>query len=396
MNGLTIHLRGTGYTPNVVTVDNTDPAAAGTPDTIQAGIDAAAPGDVVVIRPGGANAFNPKGLYQENVVLDKEVQIQGVGPGGYRANGSYVMGSGIDASTFDPDATLATWFDRVFTQDGYAESTVPDGAAITVLGEGDLGTNADNFTGGATKARIDGLTVTGGTQQNFIGNVNAVTGAVNTPQGATGALVTQGGGLYVHSGAQDLQIANNIVVGNGGWSRRRPARRHAVRRGQHPDSRQQQPRPAGSPTTGSATTAAPTWPAASRSSPAPDGYEFAGNDVCGNFSEEYGGGLSHYGLSPGNASIRATASGSTPRTTRAAGSWSPASCRLIRRTPATGRATSTIEANDIKLNLSNDDGGGGSGCSRSASTTSTSSTTPSPTTCPPTRAAVSPSTTPRR
>jgi len=29
-----------------------------------------------------------------------------------------------------------------------------------------------------------------------------------------------------------------------------------------------------------------------------EGYEVAHNDICGNFSAEYGGGISHYGLSP--------------------------------------------------------------------------------------------------
>ena len=51
-----------------------------------------------------------------------------------------------------------------------------------------------------------------------------------------------------------------------------------------------------------------------------DNYEVAQNDICGNFSAEYGGGISAYGLQPRTARSTTTASTSTVRTTKAAAS----------------------------------------------------------------------------
>ena len=51
-----------------------------------------------------------------------------------------------------------------------------------------------------------------------------------------------------------------------------------------------------------------------------DGYEVAGNDICGNFSAEYGGGAERLRLQPERHGSTTTASTSTSPTTRAAAS----------------------------------------------------------------------------
>ena len=162
-----------------------------------------------------------------------------------------------------------------------------------------------------------------------------------------------------------------------------------------------------SPATRSSTTAAPTSPAASASSPAATATGRPHNAICGNFSAEYGGAMTAFGYQANRLGSQrrhdhaATASGSTPPTTRAARSWSPASCRPTRPSSRHGTGPVTIDANVIHANLANDDGGGirllqasGSHVTRTTpGSRSRSPTTPSPTTSRPTRAAASPSTT---
>ena len=52
----------------------------------------------------------------------------------------------------------------------------------------------------------------------------------------TGALVTQGGGIYVHNNVRGLQLTDNVIRGNGGSLRRRRPGRHAVH-GRQPELR---------------------------------------------------------------------------------------------------------------------------------------------------------------
>ena len=101
---------------------------------------------------------------------------------------------------------------------------------------------------------------------------------------------TQGGGIYVNSYARNLQITNNVVKGNGG------AYGGAIRVGtpnttdQHNDdiriSHNRLIANGGSNLAGAVGLFNGT-----------NGYELDHNDVCGNFSAEYGGGISHFGLS---------------------------------------------------------------------------------------------------
>ena len=75
---------------------------------------------------------------------------------------------------------------------------MPDAAVITVL---DDPARQPSSRAGYPVA-IDGFRITGGAQSDFPANVNELTGGIKTPYGATGALVTQGGGIYVHNNVQ--------------------------------------------------------------------------------------------------------------------------------------------------------------------------------------------------
>jgi large repetitive protein len=132
----------------------------------------------------------------------------------------------------------------------------------------------------------------------------------------------QGGGIFINGYAPHFQITNNLIQSNGGtyggairlgwahiqnmgpedgsrWSRaatnrgRRIAHNRIVANG-------------GTNLAG----AIALFNGA-------DNYEIAYNDICGNSSVEYGGGISHYGLSPGGRSTT-TASTTTAPTMKAA------------------------------------------------------------------------------
>ena len=86
-----------------------------------------------------------------------------------------------------------------------------------------------------------------------------------------------------------------------------------------------------------------------------DGYQVVDNAICGNFSGEYGGAVSAFGYqgNPGRQHARwsapsaATGSGSTGPTTRAAASWSPASCQPTRRSSRRAAARSPSSTTSI-------------------------------------------------
>ena len=225
---------------------------------------------------------------------------------------------------------------------------------------------------------------------------------MKTPYGATGALVTQGGGVYVHNNVRGLQRHRQ----------RDPRQQRLLRR-----------RGAGRARRTPATTATPTWSLARNQIRdnggtnlaggigifnGSDGYRSTGNAICGNFSAEYGGAMTAFGYkahTPAATGVisQATGSGSTGRTTRAArvmvAGELPADPTKL--SPGTGPVT--IDGNVIQANLANDDGGGirllqtsGSHITRvTPGTHLDHQQHRSPTTSRPTRAAASPWTTRR-
>ena len=108
-------------------------------DTIQKGIAAAAPTQqrryqLVVVWPNAATADNPRGEYTENVIMNHRIRLQGVGPGGFTAGGSYLPGSVIDGLGFNPDNQQgADWLTLLGSLSYSGDPAVPDGAVVTVL-----------------------------------------------------------------------------------------------------------------------------------------------------------------------------------------------------------------------------------------------------------------------
>jgi hypothetical protein len=325
--------------------------------TVQAAIEAATPTSqrpywLVVVWPNAQTAANPRGEYNENVIVHHQVKIQGVGPGGFLPSGAFVPGSILDGSGFNVDNPNGlAWVTRISSLTYSGDPQVPDSAVVTVLDDPQRAFTVPS----SYPVSIDGFTITGGAQADFGGNINALTGGIRTPYGATGALVTQGGGVYVHSNVRNLQVTDNVIVGNGG-SYGGGVRVGTPYVGDNRNygaviSRNQIRDNGGTNLAGGIGLFA-----GSR------GYQVTGNALCGNFSAEYGGAVSAFGYSPPNG-------GTVDRIANNRiwfnGSYDEgAGVMIAGELPANplglseGSGPVNINSNVITANLANDDGGG--------------------------------------
>jgi hypothetical protein len=336
INALTYHVRGTGYLPSVYEV-----GPGKTYATVQAGINAAStdPTALVVVYPDTARTFSPLGDYYENVVISTPLKLQGVGPGGIRSDNTSVQGSILNGTGF-ANTRATDWnalVQSLNTGAGWdGNQNIYDGQVVYVVARNGA------FTPGY-RAAIDGLTIQGG---NELGNQ----GTVITPN-----FVTQGGGIYVNAYAKHLQVTNNVLRNNGG------SFGGAIRVGtpyvgdNHNDglriSHNRIIANGGTNLAGAVGLFAGTH-----------GYEIDHNDICGNFSSEYGGGISHFGLSgtaatPGQIhhnQIWDNGSYDEGGGIMVAGELTPTNSNLV--SPGSGPVT--INDNLIQSNLAGDDGGG--------------------------------------
>ena len=345
VNGLTFHVLGTGYNPDVYEVGpgrTYDPVAyPAYPGAIQAAINAAAAqptrNSLVVVYPGTPALWNPTGSYLENLVMYAPVKLQGVGPGGGSALGSVIDGRGVAGDT----AYAASWVNFVLGIPWDGNQAISEGAVVYVLA-------SNNEFQSGFRAAIDGFSIQGGDQQGFPNLVNPIDPTIK----AVGAI--QGGGIFANAYARYLQITNNVLQSNGG------AYAGAIRLGTphlpgaSNDNQNDFVRIANNRILANGGT---NLAGAIGVFSGSEGYEIAGNDVCGNFSAEYGGGISHYGLSP-NGSIHDNRIYFNRAYDEAGGIMIagelPADPAVL--TPGAGPVN--IYNNLIQANLSNDDGGG--------------------------------------
>jgi hypothetical protein len=340
VNGLTFHVLGPGYRPDVYEVG---PGRAYT--TIQSAIDAAASrpnrDSLVVVFPGLPEQWNPSGVYYENLVIYSPLKLQGVGPGGVRNDQSIVLGSVIDGRGVAGDTNYAEdW--RVFVEslewDG--NQSIYEGAVIYILAEDGEFTNT-------YQAAIDGFTIQGGDQQGF-------PNLVPTDPGVKNIVAVQGGGIFANAFARYLQVTNNILQSNGG------AYAGAIRLGTPHlpgaanDNQNDFVRIAFNRILANGGT---NLAGAVGIFSGAQSYEVAYNDICGNFSAEYGGGISHYGLSP-NGTIHHNRIYFNRSYDEGGGIMIAGELPAEPTTLSPGAGPVSIYANLIQANLANDDGGG--------------------------------------
>jgi large repetitive protein len=192
-------LAGTEHAPSGGLVFNVAQNGGGDFTTIQAAINASAPGDLILVAPG---------IYEELVVMYKPVALQGWGaqvvtinaikaPGEKLSSWRQLIGTLLGNTTGNifPDGFNGENFDLLPGQEIAFEIsdnepvlfTTEEGSGITVVSH--RGNNKTNSFTRNDDPRIDGFTVTG---------------------------ADHGGGIFVNGYADWLQISNNRVISNAG------------------------------------------------------------------------------------------------------------------------------------------------------------------------------------
>ena len=241
--------------------------------SIQAAIDGAGRGDLILVEPG---------VYNESVIMWKPVRLQGAGAGSTMIN-----------AVKRPTEVLVAWrqkMDDIFAMrprevnalpnqlEGADGFTTSEGAAITVLGRNNNG----NRSFSSHPSRIDGFGITGG---------------------------DVGGGILVNGYAHNLVVSNNDVYGNSGTL-------HGGIRVGVPFLELEQPQEEPQPINenepwayGLNTGVRIQFNAVTRNgglggagggislNTGSDRYNVNNNFVCGNFTKGDGGGIAHLGLS---------------------------------------------------------------------------------------------------
>jgi hypothetical protein len=390
VNGLTIHVLGgsgsNAYNPTVLEVgpgkayDPAGHSGGGYEHAIQDALDAAASSSsnkLVVVYPGPTDTFNPFGSYFENVIIHSPVKLQGVGPGGIYTDpgappallNTYAPGTVLDGLGFGTDGARDTGWQATLAAVGtiIGPNNAPLDPATVAPPEGEViltVASSTNQYGSSYKAAIDGLLVQNGDVMDFVPNINSlgngsqVGGGNNTPTNPN-----QGGGITALAATRFLQVTNNIIKSNTG------AYAGAIRLGtplvgdNHLDgahiANNRILNDGGSNLAGAVGIFTGTY-----------GYEINNNDLCGNFSAEYGGGISHFGLTGNLASNGSRSTSGTPSAIHDNriyfnGSYDEGAGIIIAGEPPTtltsfgaGAGPVNIYNNLIEANLANDDGGG--------------------------------------
>jgi hypothetical protein len=282
------------YSPTVVEVGPTGPHAI--QDALDLAASASGQDYLVVVYPGAVDASNPRyngrGAYYENLIMYSPVKLQGVGPGGVRADGTIVQGTILDGIAFGGDTTLATdWLTKISSLSWDGSQDINDGQVIYVLASQNQtgGSNQARQFGSIFKASIDGFEIRGGDQQGLPGNLNAIFGGFPGPITPL-QVVTQGGAIFANAYARNLQITNNQIDSNGGsYGTIRIGTPNLI--GADTDQHNENVRIANNRIFANGGT---NLAGAIGLFNGSDGYEIAGNDLCGNFSAEYGGAISHF------------------------------------------------------------------------------------------------------
>ncbi len=342
---------------------------------------------LIVIYPNTGSNYaphNPFAAYFENVVIHSRVKLQGVGPGGARSTTDFVYGTNIDAGQFwsatqvvppggnqdtsdgsysDDWRTFAATFDNnpepgnPQTRAGTGPTDLPEGEAILAIAtsQSQYGNNSSSISG-SFRAGVDGVLLTGGDQQGNPGNINTVPGAAGNVEGVGGPTnpgPAQGGAIMLDQYVRDFHITNNQIQSNGGsyGTIRIGTPNLPDNSGDNQNDRVHVEHNrivanGGTNLAGALGLFAGTTQ-----------YVVNANDFCGNFSAEYGGAISHYGLSD-NGQITNNRIYYNQGYDEGGGIFIAGALPANVNSFGFGAGRVTIDSNTLVSNQSNDDGGG--------------------------------------
>ena len=372
-NGVTFHVIKGSYNPTIFEVGPTK-----TYKVIQTALEAAAalPANtsahptqqnaLVVVYPTAPSAFTPLGAYYENIIIHSPVKVQGVGPGGVRPDGTFVLGTTIDGRFFwqttsvaesnantTTDTTepyLLAWENLVASLTFLGDADPPSGQTVTVLAP-----TATTYQA-SYKPSLDGFTISGGESRDFPANINEVGGGPTIEKPATdevpGQVAVQGGAIMLYHAANNFQITNNLVQGNQGAFGSIRVGTAYVPAADGPNHNYDVSISHNRIIANGGTNLGGGIALFGDS----NGYHVDNNEICGNHSTEYGGGISHFGYSP-NGRIDHNKIMLNQSVDEGGGIMIAGELPAIGHL-STGSGPVTIDHNYIGDNLGGDDGGG--------------------------------------
>jgi hypothetical protein len=289
--------------------------------SIQAAIDSALPGTIILVPPAPTAAG-----YTENLIIWKKIKLQGYGAGSTLINAGTFTLADQNAWTRKVRNRIRAGNIRLVPGQRF-DLGLDKGAGITLFGR-------PGTTNTANQYMIDGFTISGaqrGSGINVNGYVNNLQISNNVIKGNEGSF---GGGIrigspslvnaaktgFVSNANRNINIHNNMIIANGGID---GGGGIAIFNGA-------------------------------------DNYVVESNSICGNFALVYGGGLAHFGLSKNgwiyNNEIKFNQAFDEGGGLMIAGELVPAGAPVGTMTPGAGSVT--VDRNLILSNIAGDDGGG--------------------------------------
>ena len=262
-SGITIHVLGTGYDFTALQMRHVGVGQEYT--DLQLALDEAVDGDLILVHPG---------TYFDRFIMHTNVKMQGYGTAGPFAtllDGRFLAGaSGLDQLGFDVKVNAIP----------HGGGRPPWGQVVTVLA-------ADGQFHSGYSPQIDGFKIAYGRTEHGNGLLGP---------GQTSDDTTQGGGVYVHRFARQLEISNNLITGNfgrrgGGVILGLPSDFGGNLDAQNDDVRIHHNQVLNNGGKNHAGAVALFNGA--------QNYEVDHNVICGNYAAEYGAGISNFGLNDG-------------------------------------------------------------------------------------------------